>query len=75
MRMPKTAAIKARIDEDMLKELDEIVAAGPGDRSDHIRQALDIYIQDQRRRARFLNALAVATSGDRDHDSIGVIPS
>jgi hypothetical protein len=51
--------------------LDAIVAAGPGDRSDHIRQALDIYIREQRRRARFLDALAVAT----DDDSGGVIPS
>jgi metal-responsive CopG/Arc/MetJ family transcriptional regulator len=69
--MAKKATIWARVDEDTVKALDEIVAAGPGDRSDHIRQALETYIQDQRRKNRFLQALAVA---DGDHDSIGVIP-
>jgi len=72
--MAKTAMIWARVDEETVQALDEIVAAGPGYRSDHIRQALDAYIQDQRRKQRFLQALAVA-DGDRDHDSGGVIPS
>ena len=72
--MPKSAFVSFRIEDEILQALDEIVAAGPGDRSDHIRQALDAYIQDQRRKQRFLQALAVA-DGDRDHDSGGVIPS
>jgi metal-responsive CopG/Arc/MetJ family transcriptional regulator len=69
--MAKTAMIWARVDEETVQALDEIVAAVPGDRSDHIRQALASYIQEQRRKQRFLQALAVA---DGDHDSIGVIP-
>lgn len=68
--MAKTAMIWARVDEETVQALDEIVASGPGDRSDHIRQALDAYIQDQRRKQRFLQALAVA-----DHEPLGVVPS
>ena len=49
-----------RIYDDMLQALDEIVATGPGDRSAHIRQALADYIYQQKRKQRFLEALAVA---------------
>ncbi len=69
--MAKKAMIWARVDEEMVKELDEIVAVSPGDRSDHIRQALAIYIKEQRKQTRFLLALATATSDD----PMGVIPS
>jgi metal-responsive CopG/Arc/MetJ family transcriptional regulator len=62
--MAKTAQIIARVDEEMVNALDEIVMAGPGDRSDHIRQALSAYIQEQRRKQKFLQALAVA-DGER----------
>lgn len=58
--MPKSAYVSFVIEDEILQELNEIVAAGPGSRSDHIRQALDAYIKDQRRKQRFLQALAVA---------------
>lgn len=62
--MAKMAYVSARVDQDTLNALNEIVAVSPGDRSDHIRQALDIYIQEQRKQSRFLRALAAATMAD-----------
>lgn len=40
-----TQTIKARVTPDLIEQLDRIVAAGIGDRSDHIRQALAEYVQ------------------------------
>lgn len=40
----KTATIKARITPEVLRQLDTIVAASTGDRSDHIRAAIAEYI-------------------------------
>lgn len=40
----KTASIKARVTPDTLERLDRIVEATVGDRSDHIRRAIDDYI-------------------------------
>ena len=62
--MAKKAMIWARVEDETIQALDEIVAVGPGDRSDHIRQAVETYIQEQRRKQRFLQALAVA-DGER----------
>ena len=58
--MPKSAFVSFRLEDDMLQAFDEIVSDGPGDRSDHIRQALANYIYEYRRKRRFLEALAVA---------------
>jgi len=40
-----TQTIKARVTPDLIERLDRIVAAGIGDRSDHIRQALVEYVE------------------------------
>jgi len=71
--MPKTAVLRARVDAELVRQLDEVVSVSTGDRSDHIRQALEIYIKDQRMKRRFLRALDEATVGD--DDPLGVIPS
>lgn len=47
--MAKTAIVKARVDEELLNQLDLLVAdSGVGDRSDHIRRALQLYLSSQR---------------------------
>lgn len=68
--MPKTAMLRARVDEELVRQLDEVVSVSTGDRSDHIRQALEIYIRDQQMKRRFLRALHEATADD----PLGVIP-
>lgn len=40
----KTATVKARVVPEIVQQLDAIVDANTGDRSDHIRQALIEYI-------------------------------
>lgn len=40
-----TQTIKARVTPDLIERLDRIVAAGIGDRSDHIRQAIVEFVE------------------------------
>ena len=65
--MPKTAVLRARVDEKTLEQFDAIVDAGIGDRSDHLRAAVIEYIN----RHQVIAELATATSDD----PMGVIPS
>ncbi len=58
--MTKSVKLFVRVKPQMAEALDAVVGANTGDRSDHIRQALDLYIQDQQRKQRYLQALAVA---------------
>ena len=48
--MAKTAVVRARIDESLLDRLDTLVASSIGDRSDHIRKALQEYLDSQPQR-------------------------
>lgn len=68
--MPKTAVLRARVDEATLERFDAIVDAGVGDRSDHLRAAVQEYI----RRHGTLAEWAQAAQLD-DHEPLGVIPS
>lgn len=49
--MAKTAVVKARVDAAMLVALDEVVAASVGDRSDHVRKAVEEYVRIRREQA------------------------
>jgi hypothetical protein len=74
--MPKSVTLPpVRVEPETLEELRRISDESGISVYELTRQAVDTYIQDQRRKQRFLNSLAVATDGDHDHDQIGVIPS
>lgn len=62
--MPKTARLATRIEPDLLEQLDAVTGDLPGDRSDHVRQALVDYIDAQARRRRLWTALAAAANVD-----------
>lgn len=68
--MAKTAMLWARVEDETIVKLDEIVAASIGDRSDHIRKALDEYIRRHQVKAEWAEASTLD-----DHDSLGVVPS
>lgn len=42
--MPKSAVIKARVEPELKTSLERIVASRAGDLSDHVREALRLYI-------------------------------
>ena len=60
----------ARVEEDTIARLDEVVAANAGDRSDHIRKALDEYIRRHEVKTEWSQEAALG-----DHEPLGVIPS
>jgi len=68
--MPKTAILRARVDEATLDRFDAIVEAGVGDRSDHLRAAVLEYIRRHQVKAEWAEASALG-----DHEPMGVIPS
>jgi len=68
--MPKTAVLRARVDEATLERFDAIVEAGIGDRSDHLRAAVIEYIRRHQVRQEWAQAAHLD-----DHDPLGVIPS
>lgn len=68
--MPKTAVLRARVDEATLERFDAIVEAGVGDRSDHLRAAVIEYILRHQVKAEWSQAADLG-----DHDPLGVIPS
>ena len=68
--MAKTAMLWARVEDETIEKLDEIVAASIGDRSDHIRKALDEYIRRHQVKAEWAQADHLD-----DHEPLGVIPS
>lgn len=68
--MPKTAVLRARIDEATLERFDAIVDAGIGDRSDHLRAAVQEYIRRHEVMAEWSQV-----SGLGDHEPMGVVPS
>ena len=45
----KNAFVAFRVSQQLVDEFDEAIVGLPGDRSDHMRQALLCYIHDQRR--------------------------
>jgi predicted transcriptional regulator len=65
MTMAKTAVVKARVDAAMLVALDEVVAASVGDRSDHVRKAVEEYVRRYGRRG---DGLAIGV----DDDGVGM---
>lgn len=68
--MPKTAVLRARVDEATLERFDAIVEAGVGDRSDHLRAAVIEYIRRHQDKSEWAQAAHLD-----DHEPLGVIPS
>lgn len=68
--MPKTAVLRARVDEATLERFDAIVEAGVGDRSDHLRAAVIEYIRRHQDKSKWAQAAHLD-----DHEPLGVIPS
>lgn len=62
--MPKNAVLRARVDEETLKRFDAIVEASVGDRSDHLRAAVQEYIAGHQAMMAFTDRLMAVANGE-----------